>query len=79
MIRQQQAGEDEPLVRRYDYEDGWTIAVDLGVADDRIGVDLVDRTAIVLVDGRTEAEIDLPGTGGTAGTKNGVLVLRGER
>jgi hypothetical protein len=79
MVRQQQAGEDERVVRRYDYEDEWVIAADLGVADDRVAVDVVDGTAIVLVDDRTELEFDLPGTNESVDTNNGVLVVRGSQ
>ena len=78
MVRQQYAGEDERLVRRYDYEDGWVIAADVGVADDRLAAEIVDETAIVLVDEQTELEFDLPGSVESVDTNNGVLVVRGE-
>jgi hypothetical protein len=78
MVNQQFAGEDERFVRRYDYEDGWVIAADVGVADGRLAADIVDGTAIVLVDGRTELELDVPGSVESVDTNNGVLVVRGE-
>ncbi|GAB6862579.1 Hsp20/alpha crystallin family protein [Haloplanus litoreus] len=78
MENQQFAGEDERFVRRYDYEDGWVVAADVGVADDRLTTDVVDGTAIVLVDGRTELEFDVPGSVESVDTNNGVLVVRGE-
>jgi hypothetical protein len=77
MVNEQFAGEDERFVRRYDYEDGWVIAADIGVADDRLTADVVDGTAIVLVDGRTELEFEVPGSVESVDTNNGVLVVRG--
>jgi hypothetical protein len=79
MVRQQYAGEDGRFVRRYDYDDEWTIAADVGVADDRLDVDVVDETAIVLVDEETELELELPGSVESVDTNNGVLVVRGTK
>ncbi|RCU48223.1 Hsp20/alpha crystallin family protein [Haloplanus salinus] len=77
MVRQQYAGEDERFVRRYDYDDEWVIAADVGVGDDRLRVDVVGGTAIVLVDEETTMEFDLPGSAESVDTNNGVLVVRG--
>jgi len=77
MVRQQYAGEDERFVRRYDYEDEWVIAADVGVGDDLLNVDIVGETAIVVVDGETELEFDLPGSAESVDTNNGVFVVRG--
>jgi len=77
MVRQQYAGEDERFVRRYDYEDEWVIAADVGVGDDLLNVDIVGETAIVVVDGETELEFDLPGSAENVDTNNGVFVVRG--
>ena len=77
MVRQQYAGEDERFVRRYDYDDVWVIAADVGVGDDRLRVDVVGGTAIVLVDEETAMEFDLPGSAESVDTNNGVLVVRG--
>jgi hypothetical protein len=77
MVRQQYAGEDERFVRRYDYDDEWVIAADVGVGDDRLRVDVVGGTAIVLVDEETAMEFDLPGSAESVDTNNGVLVVRG--
>ncbi|MFB6195252.1 MAG: Hsp20/alpha crystallin family protein [Haloplanus sp.] len=79
MVRQQSTGEGEQFVRRYDYEDEWVVAADVGVGDDHLDVDIVDETAIVLVEGRTEAELDLPGSVERVDTNHGVLVVTGER
>jgi hypothetical protein len=75
MVNQQYAGESETFVRRYDYEDEWVIAADVGDGD--LDVDIVDGTAIVVVDGETEAELDLPGSVERVDTNNGVLEVRG--
>lgn len=77
MVRQQYAGEDERFVRRYDYDDEWVIAADVGIGDDRLRVDVVGGTAIVLVDEETAMEFDLPGSAESVDTNNGVLVVRG--
>ena len=79
MVRQQYAGEDERFVRRYDYDDEWVIAADVGVGDDRLRVDVVGGTAIVLVDEETAMEFDLPGSVESVDTNNGVLVVRGSQ
>ena len=79
MVRQQYAGEDDRFVRRYDYEDGWVIAADIGAADDRLATDVVDGTAIVLVDDEVELEFEVPGSVESVDTNNGVLVVRGDR
>ncbi|WP_338739594.1 DUF7127 family protein [Haloplanus salilacus] len=76
MVNQQYAGESETFVRRYDYEDEWVMAADVG--GDHLDVDIVDGTAIVVVDGETEAELDLPGSVERVDTNNGVLEVRGE-
>lgn len=78
MVQQQYAGEGETFVRRYDYDDEWVIAADVGVGEDRVDVDVVDGTAIVVVDGRTEAELELPGSVESVDTNNGVLEVRGQ-
>jgi len=77
MVRHQYAGEDERFVRRYDYDDEWMIAADVGVGDDRMRIDVVGETAIVLVDEETAMEFDLPGSVESVDTNNGVLVVRG--
>lgn len=77
MVRHQSTGEDGRLVRRYDYEDEWVIAADVSVSDGHLDVDVVDETAIVLVDGNTEFEFTLPGSVDSVDTNNGVLVVRG--
>jgi hypothetical protein len=79
MVRQQYAGEDERFVRRYDYDDEWVIAADLGVDGGRLDVDVVGETAIVLVDEETAMEFDLPGSVESVDTNNGVLVVRGSQ
>jgi acyl-coenzyme A synthetase/AMP-(fatty) acid ligase len=80
MNQQQFAGGNERFVRRYDYGDGWTVAADLGVADEAVDVDVVGRTAIVVVDsgGRvSETEFGLPGDAERVDVKNGVLTIYG--
>ena len=81
MDHQIQIGDDDAIVRRYDDEDGWTVAADLDVHDEAVDVDVVGRTAIVVVEtasGVHEREIDLPGAAERIKVNNGVLTIRGE-
>ncbi|WP_224268752.1 Hsp20/alpha crystallin family protein [Haloprofundus salinisoli] len=76
----QQSSGGERFIRRYEYDDSWVIAAELGVADDAIDVDVVGTTAIVVVDhgdrvSETEFEFELPGTDATVETNNGVLTI----
>jgi HSP20 family molecular chaperone IbpA len=78
MSQQQHAGGDERFVRRYEYDDSVVVAVDLGVSEDDVDVDVVGETAIVVVDAGdriTESEIQLPGTDAEVATRNGVLTI----
>ena len=49
MSTQQFAGANDRFLRRYEYDDSWVVAADLGVADDAVDVDVVGTTAIVVV------------------------------
>lgn len=82
MDSRQHAGENEQFVRRYDYDDGWAVAADLGVAGETVDVDVdvVGRTAIVVVDAGgqvRETEFELPGDADRADVNNGVLTIYG--
>ncbi len=80
MHSKQHAGENEQFVRRYDYDDGWVVAADLGAADETADVDVVGRTAIVVVesgDRVRETEVGLPGDADRAEVNNGVLAIYG--
>ncbi|TKX57728.1 Hsp20/alpha crystallin family protein [Halorubrum sp. SS7] len=73
---------DGALLRRYEYDDEWIVAADLGADDDAVTVDTVGETAIVVVegpDGPVESEFELPGTAVDAAVNNGVLTVEGER
>ena len=78
----QEAGSDERIVRRYEYDDSWILVADVGAAASNIDVDIVGTTAIVVVDDGsevTEAEFDLPGTDATVRIKNGVVTIEVSR
>ncbi|MDS0259101.1 hypothetical protein NDI56_06815 [Haloarcula sp. S1CR25-12] len=68
-------------VSRTDHDDGWTVAVDLHpVNDEAVTAEVVDDTAIIALDTpmvRTEFDVALPDSGGTASLHNGVLVVEG--
>ncbi|SFR30585.1 MULTISPECIES: Hsp20/alpha crystallin family protein [Halorubrum] len=73
---------DGALLRRYEYDDAWIVAADLGVDDEDVSVDTVGETAIVVVEGPeepVESEFDLPGTAASAAVNNGVITVEGER
>jgi len=55
---------DGPLLRRFEYEDGWIVAADLGADAENVSVDTVGETAIVVIEGDgepIESEFELPG------------------
>ena len=73
---------DGSLLRRYEYDDGWVVAADVGVDDEAISVDTVGDTAIVVIEGGgepTESEFELPGTAERVSVVNGVLTIEGDR
>ena len=66
------------FLRRYDYDDGTVIAADLNAADERVTVDTVDGTAIVVVEREgddEEFEFELPGSAASVDIENGVLTI----
>ena len=82
MSTTQLAGDDERIVRRYEYDDGWVLVADLRVSDEDVDVDVVGSTAIVVAetaDGVSEAEFELPGPEASVATKNGVLTIASDR
>ena len=82
-MSQSQFMDGERLVRRYEYEDRTVVAADLGVADGDASVDVVDGTAIVVIDGGENAvqeEFDLPaGRAAKAFIKNGIVTIEVEQ
>jgi hypothetical protein len=82
MNQQQFTGGNERFVRQYEYDDGWVVAADLGVADDAVDVDVVGETAILVIDRGdrvAEFELELPGPAAKIDVNNGVLVITGDR
>jgi len=82
MSFQQSTGRDERFIRRYEYDDSWVVAADLDARDDDVDVDVVGRTAILVVDDGdrvTETEFELPGEDATVSTNNGVLTITVEK
>lgn len=81
--KQTQSTGDDALLRRYEYEDGWVVAADLGGVDaDSVSVDTVGETAIVVIEGQgepVESEFEIPGTAETVGVENGVITIEGQR
>lgn len=79
-MTQTQTGSDERIIRRYEYEDGWTVVADLGVADERVDVDTVSETAIVVIEidnDPVKFELELPAPAAGVTTNNGVLTIEG--
>ena len=82
MNTSQEAGSDGRMVRRYDYDDAWVLAADVGASAGDIDIDIVGTTAIVVADDGsevTEAEFELPGGDATAEVRNGVVTIEVER
>ena len=74
----QSTGATERFLRRYEYDDHWVVAAELGVADDAIDVDVLGTTAIIVVDtpeGVRETEFELPGPAADITVRNGVLSI----
>ncbi len=75
---------DGALLRRYEYDDGWVVAADLGVDADDVTIDTVGETAIVVVEGEgegepVESEFDIPGTADAVSVEHGVITIEGQR
>ncbi|WP_152041851.1 DUF7127 family protein [Salinigranum salinum] len=78
MSTQQFAGANDRFLRRYEYDDSWVIAADVGVSGDDVDVDVVGTTAIVVVDAGdrvSETEFELPGTDADVAVQNGILTI----
>jgi len=72
MTDQQQLVGDAPL-RRYEYDDAVVPAADVGISDDAT-VDVVDDTAIVVIDGE-QYDFEIPAGEARAFIRNGVLTV----
>ncbi|MGQ3329122.1 MULTISPECIES: DUF7127 family protein [Halorubrum] len=73
---------DGALLRRYEYEDGWVVAADLGADAVNVSVDTVGETAIVVIEGDgepVESEFELPGEADSVVVENGVITVEGQR
>lgn len=68
-------GDSDALVRRYEYDDA-LLVVDFGHTEGT--VDLVDGTAIVVVDGE-QYEFDVPATASRGIMNNGIVTVEVER
>jgi len=70
--------DDRLLARRYDYPDATVFVLDVSAHPNEVDVDIVDGTAIVVVDAGTDAEqheIELPDGDATAFINNGVVTI----
>lgn len=77
MVVRQQSERDDPVVRRYEYDERVVLAADLGYTGDG-SVDVVDGTAIVVV-GDEQHEFDLPDGDARASIRNGVVTIEVEQ
>ncbi|WP_144798133.1 DUF7127 family protein [Halorubrum depositum] len=72
---------DGALLRRFEYDDGWIVAADLGADAANVSVDAVGETAIVVVEGDgepVETEFELPGPAASTAVANGVVTVEGD-
>lgn len=74
--RLREVDQQEAIIREYEYDDATTITVDFGPEASDISVDIVDGTAIVVVDGE-QFEFELSDDTDKIATKNGVLTIEG--
>jgi hypothetical protein len=73
---------DGALLRRFEYDDRWVVAVDLGAGAEKVSVDTVGETAIIVDEsdgGSVESEFQLPGPATSVAVENGVIIVEGER
>ncbi len=80
MSLQQFTNPSERFIRRYEYDDRWVIAADLGVSDDDVDVDIVGTTAMIVVDAGDdvfETEFELPAEEAEVLMQNGVITICG--
>ena len=63
------------MVRRYDYGGTTVVAADLGRAGSAPAVDIVDETALVVVDDR-QFEFEVPDEAEDVSVNGGVLTIR---
>lgn len=78
MHQNQRIGRDDSFLRQYNYGDTVVIAADLPVDDRQVDVDVIDGTAIVVIEqnGRiSETELDVPRGETTVDVTNGVLTI----
>lgn len=74
--RLREVDQQEAIIREYEYDDATTITVDFGPEASDISVDIVDGTAIVVVDGE-QFEFELSDDTDKIAIKNGVLTIEG--
>lgn len=74
--RLREVDQQEAIIRKYEYDDATTITVDFGPEASDISVDIVDGTAIVVVDGE-QFEFELSDDTDKIAIKNGVLTIEG--
>jgi len=82
MASQHTLTDQSGLVERYDYDDESVVVADTSLPDERVSVDVVDGTAILVVDGpeETQYELDLPtGEVARAFINNGIVTVEVER
>ncbi|MFB6070448.1 MAG: hypothetical protein ABEJ76_05435 [Halanaeroarchaeum sp.] len=75
-LRQSQA--DEVLQRRYEYEDETVLVADLGSVAENATVDVVDGTAVVVIEGPegpSQYEFQVPEGSAHTFINNGVLTV----
>ncbi|KDS91212.1 hypothetical protein FK85_05115 [Halorubrum saccharovorum] len=80
--QQTRSSGDGALLRRYEYEDGWVVAADLGADAENVSVDTVGETAIVVIesdDEPVESEFELPSEADSVSVENGVVTVEGQR
>jgi hypothetical protein len=73
---------DDVVFERYEYEDGVVVAADFAAVGGDVGVDVVDETAVVVVDaerGTVERDVPLPAGDARTFNNNGVVSIEVKR
>lgn len=75
MTQKQTTGGGDDFVRRFQYDDGVVIAIDIGRRSADASMDIVDDTVIVVEEDGNQAEYELPDDDAEVFMKNGILTF----
>lgn len=74
--RLRDVGQQDAIIREYEYDHTTAIAVDFGPETGDISIDTIDETAIVVAGGE-QFEFEFPKDANEVATNNGILTIEG--